>query len=404
MEEATEKIVQSQVCEDGQRGTGEKDLSQIVISPGEVLERLVDKVRQRTREVFLDAIETEFKAFIGAEPYKRVAERKDQRNGYRRRDLVTEVGTLEGLPIPRAREGNFVPSFFRRWQRVQKKVVQLVAEMFLRGVSTRKVGKLSKAIWGKGFSPAAVSVFNGQLKEEFLSWMNRPITTPIRYLFLDGIALKVRRKWVSREMLLCAVGITAEGKKEFLGFVLGGTESSASWEFLIRHLIQRGLDPEKLALVTVDGSTGLKKALSLLLPDVPVQPCIVHRLWNVTGHTPWSLRGIVPAEVKRIFYAPNEQEARTLFQGFKERWSKEAPKAVQCVEKDIDALLSFYKFPFRHWTLIRSTNVIDRAFKEFRRRVKIMETFPTEESCQRIMFALAKMLNEGWMTKPISTF
>src|SRR5437879_8568222 len=153
--------------------------------------------------------------------------------------------------------------------------------------------------------------------------MNRPIESPIKYLFLDGIALKLRRNWISREMLLCAIGITAEGKKEFLGFVLGGTESSASWEFLLRHLIQRGLDPEKLGLVVIDGSKGLVSALSQLLPEVRVQRCIVHKLWNLIGHTPRSLRGVVPAEVRQIFYAPNEQEAQALFQSFKTRWSKE---------------------------------------------------------------------------------
>lgn len=405
MQEEVKKISESQISTLSQSSSLEEmTVPRVTVSANEALELMVEEVRNKTREVFLEAIQTEFDAFIGAPAYKRVDGRKDRRNGHRTRDMVTEVGTLTDLPIPRARGGNFSPSFFGKWQRVQKKVVHLISEMFLRGVSTRKVGKLSKAIWGREFSPAAVSLFNGQMKEEFLKWMNRPITSPIKYLFLDGIALKVRRKWISREMLLCAIGITSDGKKEFLGFVLGGTESSASWDFLLRHLLQRGLDPEALGLVTIDGSTGLKKALTLLLPGVPVQRCIVHKLWNVTGYTPYSLRGVVPQECKRIFYAPNEQEARTLFEAFKERWKKEAVKAVECVEKDIDELLSFYRLPFRHWTLIRSTNVIERAFKEFRRRVKIMETFPTEESCQRIMFSLAKMLNESWMTKPLSTF
>jgi transposase-like protein len=400
MRQETEKIYQSQAA----NSVWEEIPGGHATGPNELLEEMIATVRERTRKVFIEALETEFAQFVGADPYKRTSERKDQRNGYRRRDLVTEVGTLVDLPIPRAREGNFVPSFLAKWQRVQRKVTQLVAEMFLRGVSTRKVGKLSKAIWGKEFSASAVSAFNGQLKEEFLQWMNRPITSPIRYLYLDGIALKLRRNWISREMLLCAIGITAEGKKEFLGFILGGTESGASWEFLLRHLIQRGLDPEKLGLAVIDGSKGLVSALSQILPGVRVQRCIVHKLWNLIGHTPRSLRGVVAADARQILYAPNEQQARALFQAFKERWSKEAPKAVGCVEKDIDELLSFYKLPFRHWKLIRSTNVIERAFKEFRRRVKIMETFPTEESCQRIMFALAKMLNEGWMTKPISSF
>jgi len=400
MQERAEKIYQSQVagCE------SEEVLSQNPLSPNEILEQMIATVRQKTKEVFVGAIEAEFKEFIGAEPYKRSGERKDRRNGYRTRDLVTEVGTLVDLPIPRAREGNFVPSFFSKWQRVQQAVSRLVAEMFLRGVSTRKVGKLSKAIWGKEFSASAVSAFNGQLKEDFLQWMNRPITSTIRYLFLDGISLKLRRSWISKEMLLCAIGITSEGKKEFLGFVLGGTESGASWEFLLRHLVQRGLDREKLGLIVVDGSKGISSSLSQVLPGVRVQRCIVHKLWNLIGHSPRTLRGAVAADARQIIYAPNEQQARALFQAFKERWSKEAPKAVECLEKDIVEVLSFYKLPYRHWKLIRSTNVIERAFKEFRRRVKIMETFPTEESCARIMFALAKMLNEGWMTKPISSF
>ncbi len=404
MQERAEKIDQSQVVTPVMEAITEEMVIQRGMSPNEVLEQMISKVRKRTKEVFLEAIETEFNEFIGADPYKRTSERKDQRNGYRTRDLVTEVGTLTDMPIPRAREGNFVPSFFGKWQRVQQKVSRLVAEMFLRGVSTRKVGKLSKAIWGKEFSASAVSAFNGQMKQDFLQWMNRPITNPIRYLFLDGIALKLRRSWISREMLLCAIGITAEGKKEFLGFVLGGTESGTSWEFLLRHLVQRGLDRDKLALVIIDGSKGISSALSQVLPEVRIQRCVVHKLWNLIGHTPKTLRGAVAADARQIIYAPNEQEARTLFQAFKGRWSKEAPKAVVCVEKDIVELLSFYKLPFRHWKLIRSTNVIERAFKEFRRRVKIMETFPTEESCARIMFALAKMLNEGWMTKPISSF
>jgi putative transposase len=354
-------------------------------TPHEALEQLIGEVRQVARRVFITTIQHEFEAFIGAGEYKRSEKRKDHRNGYRTRNLVTEIGTLEDVPIPRSRHGHFLPSLFHRWQRTQRKVVALVGEMFLRGVSTRKIGKLSKALWGKEFSPATVSEFNSHLKEEFLQWMNRPLQKPIRYLYLDGIALKLRRKWISKEMLLSAVGITSEGKKEFLGFVLGGSESSASWEFLLRQLLERGLDPKTLGLVVIDGSLGLKKALALMLPGVAVQRCIVHKLWNVTGHTPYSLRGVVPQELKRIFYAPNEQDARTLFFQFKERWSKEAPKAVECVEKDIEELLSFYSLPFRHWTLIRTTNVIERAFKEFRRRVKIMETFPTEESCQRIM-------------------
>lgn len=154
----------------------------------------------------------------------------------------------------------------------------------------------------------------------------------------------------------------------------------------------------------VDGNPGLLNAVDTLLPSVPVQRCIVHKLRNIVGKCSHSLRGIIPAEVKQIFYATSEQQARELLNSFKQRWKQQVPKIVECLEKDLDQLLAFYKFPYQHWVKIRSTNVIERSFKEFRRRIKVMETFPNELSCLRIMFSLAKMLNENWEFKPIKDF
>src|SRR6266581_3858903 len=149
MQEVAEKIEQSQAGVTESDPQLERAIEIAHLSPNEILEQMIEDVRQRTKKVFVEAIETEFSTFIGADRYKRTDQRKDQRNWHRTRDLVTEVGTLVDIPIPRARKGNFIPSFFGKWQRVQRKVVGIVAEMFLRGVSTRKVGKLSKAIWGK---------------------------------------------------------------------------------------------------------------------------------------------------------------------------------------------------------------------------------------------------------------
>ena len=149
-------------------------------------------------------------------------------------------------------------------------------------------------------------------------------------------------------------------------FRLGGRESIVSWEGLLLHLIERGLDADALELVTVDGNPGLLKALNNVFPETLIQRCVVHKLRNTAVHCPKSLRSVIVAEAKNIFSATSEQEARERYKIWEERWGKEAPGAVECLKKDIDSCLNYYKFPYRHWSKIRTTNVIERVFREFR--------------------------------------
>jgi len=365
---------------------------------------LEQRLREIARITIINVIQHEFEQFIGAAPYQRSDDRTDSRNGIRYRDFDTRFGVIKDIAIPRARKGSFIPQLFSRWKRRETKITRAIADMFVNGISTRKVKKITKAIWGRQYSATTVSRCNQVLQQDYVQWMNRPISQSIRYLFLDGIHLKVRRHWLSKEALLCAIGITEDGKKEFLGFMLGGRESTSSWESLLLQLLQRGLSADQLKLVTVDGNAGLISALGLLLPAVTIQRCIVHKIRNIVGKCPRSLRGIVPAEAKLIFYATSQADARERFNEFKARWQKQLPHIVACIEKDLEELIAFYQFPYRQWAKIRSTNVIERAFKEFRRRIKVMETFPNELSCLRIMLALAKMLNENWEFKPIKDF
>lgn len=381
-----------------------QEVEHILPSGEEFFDIFEQQIRQLARITIIRTIEDEFNQFIGAAPYQRSEDRADYRNGVRYRAFDTRFGTIEDIPIPRSRSGLFFTKLFSRWKRREKKITRLIADIFINGVSTRKVKNLTKTIWGRAYSASSVSRCNRVLQEEYIKWMNKPIKGSIRYLFLDAINLKVRRHWISKESLLCAIAITDDGKKEFLTFLLGGRESTKSWENLLLLLLQRGLSPERLQLVIVDGNAGLLSAVDKLLPSVPVQRCIVHKLRNIVGRTPHRLRGIVPAEAKQIFYATSESEARQMFIDFKQRWQIQLPSVVECVEKDLDQLVAFYQFPYQHWIKIRSTNVIERAFKEFRRRVKVMETFPNELSCLRIMFSLAKMLNDNWEYKPIKDF
>jgi transposase-like protein len=399
-----ENVTNSSVQNQARNETSEKLLEFQDLEPEAFFENLEKQTRMFARNVIIRWIQEEFDHFIGAGPYQRTDQRSDQRNGFRTRHVETRLGVLEDIPIPRARNGNFNPTIFHRWKRRERKVTRLLASLFIHGISTRKVKCISKLLWDKSYSSATVSRSNHILQEEYLQWMHRPITEPIRYLILDAVNLKIRRHWVSKEALLCAIGITDKGTKEFLCFHLGGRESTHSWETLIEKLISRGISKKHLQLITVDGNPGLLRALETLFPGIPIQRCVVHKIWNVVGKCPRNLRNIVPAEMKSIFYATNHEEALDRFKTFKERWQQQLPGLVGCIEKDLDSLFHFYAFPYRHWILIRSTNVIERAFKEFRRRVKIMETFPNEMSCHRIMFSLAKLMNENWKYKPIKNF
>jgi putative transposase len=391
-------------CQENSSDTIFETTDKLIPSGEEFFDMLEQQLRDIARITIINTINDEFETFIGAAAYQRSDDRTDCRNGFRYRTFETRFGVIKDIAIPRSRSGRFIPKLFTRWKRRENKITRAIADMFVNGISTRKVKKITKAIWGRNYSATTVSRCNQVLKEDYLKWMNRPVSQSIRYLFLDAVNLKIRRHWISKEALLCAIGITEDGKKEFLGFMLGGRESTASWESLLLLLLQRGLSADHLKMVTVDGNAGLLSALASLLPSVTIQRCIVHKIRNIVGKCPRSLRGVVPAEAKLIFYATSQAEARERFNEFKARWQQQLPQIVGCIEKDLDQLIAFYQFPYRHWAKIRSTNVIERAFKEFRRRVKVMETFPNEQSCLRIMLALSKMLNENWEYKPIKDF
>jgi putative transposase len=384
----------------------EKDVERYTerIDPQEFWEELGKKIREGVRITLEKTISYEFRQFIGALEYERSPQRKDVRNGHRSRDFGTIYGVIEDIAIPRARRSSFTTWILPRFKRRSGRIGRLISQIFLRGLSTRDVKKISKHIYGETYSPGLVSEFNKELGEALCLWLNRPISKKIKYLYLDGVNLPLRRTRVSKEALLCAVGITETGDKEFLDFLLGGRESQVSWENLLLRLRKRGLSDKQLSLITVDGNPGLLAALKTCFPDAKVQRCTVHKLRNIARHCPRAIQARIMADVKKVIYATSKKEALEEFASWKRCYQNLAPKAVTCLEKDLAETLRFFDFPYRIWASIRTTNIIERAFREFRRRTKIMDTFPTEESCIRIMFSLAQMINEDWKTKPMKNF
>jgi putative transposase len=362
-------------------------------------------VRGLVKAMLESFAEDEFLRYIGAKRYERTETRRDRRNGNRPKKLETRFGLIEDLSLPRGRKGGLSYSQIRaRYRRQDERIDAVVSEMFLRGVSTRKVGKISRLIWGEEVSPAEVSRLNKRVRQELVRWLNRPITKKIAYLIVDGAYFKVRRKRLGREAALCAIGITEEGEKEFLGFIQGQRESQQAWEFLLTHLVRRGLDPKGVLLAISDGCPGMMAAIRTILPFSEHQRCLFHKMGNLKVKCPKSEWPLVKARLDRIYYALNRMEAQVQAERFIREFRSVFPALVDCLEKDLDNCLAYFGHPPNRWKHIRTTNLIERSFKEVKRRVKVMEQFPTEESCTRILFTLLQAQNETWEGRPIKNF
>lgn len=264
--------------------------------------------------------------------------------------------------------------------------------------------KITKELLGKGYSAGTISRINKQLTQEMRAWLEQPIEDNIIYIFLDGLNLPVKRFTVSKESLLVAIGITIDGYRKILGVQLGDRESSASWREFFKDLKRRGFKGEHLIMGIMDGLPGLESAFTEAFPKAKVQRGVVHKLRNIASKLPRKIQKDCLAHAKLIFYAGSHEEAEERFHAWKDAWEKIAPTAVACLEKDLQAVLQFYTQPKPLWKLLRSTNTIERTFKEFKRRTRQMDSLPNEDCCLRCIFAISQDLNQTWSKKRIDGF
>jgi len=351
------------------------------------------------------AMEGELLEQLWAGRYRRTEVRRGYRNGYRWRSLLTELGLLEHLRVPRDREGCYQPSVLPRYQRRQEQVNRLVREMFLSGVSTRKVEEVVEPLLGAGVSAQTVSRITRSLDTEVRRYQERPLEDRYQYLLLDGITLKVKgATGVKKRLVLCAYGITPEGQREMVSFRQGVSESEAQWEAFLRDLYHRGLGGKALRLITTDGCPGLHRALDTVYPYVPRQRCWAHKLRNMAAKLPRKQQETSLEEAKGIYQVETRREAVTRFREWAAHWRSLAPKAVACLEQDLDELLPFLECPQAHWRKVRTTNAIERAFREVRRRTKPMSCFQNSASVNRIIYGVISHLNKTWEAKPLTEF
>jgi transposase-like protein len=338
--------------------------------------------------------------FLRVHPYQRHRDRLDQANGFYRRHLTTRCGRLK-LSVPRTRSGLFHSQVIRRYQRREKIVDEVLKGVFLRGVSTRQAGPVLAGLLDEAVSAATVSKVAQTLDELVQKFHRRALNDRLEYLILDGVSVRIRLVGaVRRRMALCAYGLTAEGKRELIDFLIAPAESQDSWKMFLMDLYRRGLKGELLKLVVTDGNPGMAKAAAYVWPRAAHQRCWVHKLRNLSNRLKASQQECVH-QARAIYQARTRQEAIHQFRGWKKRWQEEAPAAVACLEKDLEALLEFLDAPPMLWKKLRSTNVIERLFVEVRRRIRTMCAFTTRQSCERILFSVFDRMNTYWRSRPL---
>jgi putative transposase len=323
--------------------------------------------REHLRWLMERTMETELTQRLGASRYGRSDTRCDWRNGYRERDLVTEMGLLTGLRVPRSRHGSYQPEIFARYARRQPLVNQLILEMFVAGVATRRVGEVLEALLGESPSATTVSRIAKQLDERVRQFQARPMHDRWRFLLLDGVTMSVKSaSGLRKRLVLVVYGVDSEGRRELLDFALADGESEAEWAALLHHLWLRGLKGENLELVVTDGAPGLIAALKFIYPHARHQRCWFHKLQNVSGCVRKKDQPEVIAGARAIYQAPTRREAVAAFRQWRTRWRSPYPKAVACLEKDLQELLAHLDYPVRMRSKLRTTNAIERCFREVR--------------------------------------
>lgn len=351
-------------------------------------------------------MEQEITEQLQAWKYGRTGSRRGYRNGFRERSLLTELGLIEYLRIPRDRDGMYQPSMLVAYQRRQREVNELVKEAFLAGISTRRVAEVLEPVLGEKLSPQTVSRILQSLDNQVRRYHHQMLKDEYRYLFLDGITLKVKslghRK--KRCLVLCAYGITTSGKRELISFRQCDSEAENEWEAFLQDMYRRGLLGNCLELVVVDGCPGLREALDMIYPYAKIQRCWAHKLRNVANKLPRKVQEACLTGAKRIYQAKTMMDAKDRFLEWVQQWRSVAPEAVHCLEKDISEMLNFLNCPSECWRMVRTTNAIERSFREVRRRTRPMTSFNNPASVDRIIFGVINHLNKTWKEKPLSQF
>lgn len=372
-----------------QKSTAEGlDLKALVEEQEDLLRVLVQKVVQQVLEV-------EMEEALQAGKSERTESRLGYRSGYYSRTLLTRVGRLE-LRVPQDREGRFSTQVFERYQRSEKALVLALAQMYVQGVSTRKVKAITEELCGHSFSASSISEITKKLDRELEAFAKRRLEEPYRYVIVDARYERIREHGtIQSRAVLIAIGINDEGRRCILGVEVAERESRNSWTQFLRGLRERGL--HGVEFVVSDDHAGLKAAIREVLTDAAWQRCYVHFLRNALDHLPRRRDHDCLHELRWIYGRRDVGEARRDLAAWLGKWQAKYPKLCDWVEQNIDETLTFYRLPAEHHKHMKSTNMLERLNEEIKRRTHVVRIFPNEASCLRLVRALAVEMHENWI-------
>jgi len=361
----------------------------------ELMSEQEDFLRPLIREILQEVLETEMDDTVGAEKGERTPNRRGYRSGYYGRTLVTRVGKLE-LRVPQDRQGHFRTEVFERYQRSEKALVGAMTEMYVQGVSTRKVKAITEELCGHEVSASTISRLNVKLDEELEQFATRRLSEAFPYLILDARYEKVREDGViTNQAVMIAIGVDWEGRRNVLAVELANRESQSSWKEFCLALKQRGL--QGVELVISDDHAGLRKAIAEVFTEAAWQRCYVHFLRNALDYLPRKADNDCMTELRWIYDRRSIEEARQDLAAWLKKWGNRYPKLCDWVETNIEETLTFYRLPRQHHKNLKSTNLLERLNEEIKRRTLVVRIFPNLAACLRLVRALAVEMHENWI-------
>ncbi len=375
-----------------------KSAGKVAVEAEEIKAVLVEQrdfLQPVVQEAVQAILEMEMEECLQAGKHERTDDRQGYRSGYYRRRLITRVGTLV-LRVPQDRSGRFSTEVFEQYQRSEKALVAALAQMYVQGVSTRKVAAVTQELCGHEFSASSISAITRRLEEQLAQFSQRPLEVEYPYVIVDARYERVREGGVIvNRAILVALGIDWEGRRQVLAVEYAQRESQSSWKDFLLALKKRGLTGVRL--VVSDDHAGLKAAIQEVMPEAWWQRCYVHFLRNALDYLPRKADEGCLQELRWMYERRDAFEARRDLKAWLEKWSAKYPKLCAWMETNIEETWSFYQLPLSHHKHMKSTNLLERFNQEIKRRTLVLRIFPDEASCLRLIRAVAAETHEEWM-------
>lgn len=348
------------------------------------------------RQMLERGLQIERESMIGASHYERSSDRKDYRNGYYSRNVICKLGVLSKVLMPRSRYGVYQSEIIERYKRFGGNFDQYMLKLFSLGLATRRVESFFTDFFGEvGFSSQTVSNILKKVSYELDQYRHRQLSDDIKYLYLDGTYVTIRSAFKRKQVILFAIAEYLDGHREIVDFKVFSSEKGIYWQSFLDNLYRRGLTGRHLQLIVTDGASGLIEAVRTVYGHVPLQVCWIHRQRNMIGRLKHRHnRREICGDISAIFKADSHREAVKLLFEFQRKWQTKESQAVRLFLRDIDISLTFYSQPKEKWKQLASNNFIERQIREVKRRVKLIDSFRDEKSCERIIFTQVLLLNE----------